>query len=168
MGFSKFLGSSLYSTGGEIWWYKSQCMDRYIWLYCFMFSFNWRNTLSSTRATLNFQVEPEFCWWLMQGLMENHEAIVDYFNKRGVSVIFLFRRNLLRRMVSVLANTYDRDARVLNGTHKAHVHSTDEVLLRILYLSLAPPLTCTLALIFTLLLIGGNFCRPKCFQNTSL
>lgn len=58
-----------------------------------------------------------------QGLMENHEEIVKYFKKRGVSVIFLFRRNLLRRMISVLANSYDKDAKQLNGTHKSHVHS---------------------------------------------
>lgn len=58
--------------------------------------------------------------------MKHHKEIVDYFKNRDVSTIFLFRRNLLRRMVSVLANSYDREARVLNGTHKSHVHSTDE------------------------------------------
>lgn len=60
---------------------------------------------------------------VVQGLMENHEEIVNYFKKRGVSAIFLFRRNLLRRMISVLANSYDKDAKQLNGTHKSHVHS---------------------------------------------
>jgi len=64
---------------------------------------------------------------LMQGLMKNHEEIVEYFKTRGVSAIFLFRRNLLRRMISVLANSYDRDAKPLNGTHKSHVHSPKEV-----------------------------------------
>ena len=59
--------------------------------------------------------------------MEHHNEIVEYFNSRNVSVIFLFRRNLLRRMVSVLANSYDRYAKLLNGTHKSHVHSTEEV-----------------------------------------
>lgn len=59
--------------------------------------------------------------------MEHHKEIVEYFNRRGVSAIFLFRRNLLRRMVSVLANSYDRYAKLLNGTHKAHVHSEEEV-----------------------------------------
>ena len=59
--------------------------------------------------------------------MEHHNEIVEYFNSRSVSVIFLFRRNLLRRMVSVLANSYDRYAKLLNGTHKSHVHSTAEV-----------------------------------------
>lgn len=59
--------------------------------------------------------------------MDHHEEIAEYFNRRGVSAIFLFRRNLLRRMVSVLANSYDRYAKLLNGTHKSHVHSEKEV-----------------------------------------
>ncbi|KAB2094631.1 hypothetical protein ERO13_A02G159300v2 [Gossypium hirsutum] len=67
-----------------------------------------------------------FKWMLNQGLVEHHKEIVEYFNHRGVSVIFLFRRNLLRRMVSVLANSYDRYAKLLNGTHKSHVHSQQE------------------------------------------
>lgn len=67
-----------------------------------------------------------FKWMLNQGLMENHKVIAEYFNDRGVSVIFLFRRNLLRRMVSVIANSYDRYAKLLNGTHKSHVHSEEE------------------------------------------
>ncbi|KAL3013106.1 hypothetical protein AAZX31_06G035800 [Glycine max] len=63
---------------------------------------------------------------LNQGLMEHHEEIVEYFERRRVSVIFLFRRNLLRRMISVVANSYDKDAKPLNGTHKSHVHSRVE------------------------------------------
>jgi ABC-type Zn uptake system ZnuABC Zn-binding protein ZnuA len=59
--------------------------------------------------------------------MEHHKEIVEYFKKRGVSAIFLFRKNLLRRMISVLANTYDKAAKPLNGTHKSHVHSPVEV-----------------------------------------
>ena len=69
-----------------------------------------------------------FKWMLNQGLLANHVEIVDYFNRRGVSAIFLFRRNPLRRMVSLLANSYDRFAKLLNGTHKSHVHSPEEVL----------------------------------------
>ncbi|KAA8545889.1 hypothetical protein F0562_020660 [Nyssa sinensis] len=65
-------------------------------------------------------------WMLNQGLMQHHEEIVEYFNTKGVSAIFLFRRNLLRRMISILANSYDRDAKLLNGTHKSHVHSSHE------------------------------------------
>ncbi|XP_021691803.2 uncharacterized protein LOC110673092 isoform X2 [Hevea brasiliensis] len=67
-----------------------------------------------------------FKWMLNQGLIEHHKDIVEYFNTRGVSAIFLFRRNLLRRMVSVLSNSYDRHAKLLNGTHKSHVHSEEE------------------------------------------
>ncbi|WRX15828.1 hypothetical protein QQP08_008315 [Theobroma cacao] len=62
----------------------------------------------------------------IKGLMQHHKEIVEYFNTRGVSAIFLFRRNLLRRMISILANSYDRDAKLLNGTHKSHVHSPHE------------------------------------------
>ncbi|XP_055815810.1 uncharacterized protein LOC129885534 [Solanum dulcamara] len=65
-------------------------------------------------------------WMLNQGLLQHHEEIVEYFKRRGVSVIFLFRRNLLRRMVSMLANSYDQNAKLLNGTHKSHVHSPKE------------------------------------------
>ncbi|KAL8523726.1 hypothetical protein ACS0TY_013627 [Phlomoides rotata] len=67
-----------------------------------------------------------FKWMLNQGLMEYHEEIRDYLNRRGVSLIFLFRRNLLRRMVSLVANSYDKDVKLLNGTHKSHVHSPQE------------------------------------------
>ncbi|XP_031497129.1 uncharacterized protein LOC116262150 isoform X2 [Nymphaea colorata] len=65
-------------------------------------------------------------WMLNQGLMKYHEEIVSYFNRRQVSVIFLFRKNLLHRMVSVLANTYDQSAKQINGTHRSHVHSQIE------------------------------------------
>ncbi|ESW27931.1 hypothetical protein PHAVU_003G245000 [Phaseolus vulgaris] len=65
-------------------------------------------------------------WMLNQGLMEHPKEVADYFNRRGVSVIFLFRRNLLRRMVSMLANSYDQNAKLLNGAHKSHVHSIEE------------------------------------------
>ncbi|KAH7575203.1 hypothetical protein JRO89_XS02G0062100 [Xanthoceras sorbifolium] len=57
---------------------------------------------------------------ISEGLLQHHKEIVEYFRTRGVSAIFLFRRNLLRRMISVLANSYDRDAKLLNGTHKSH------------------------------------------------
>lgn len=65
-------------------------------------------------------------WMLNQGLMENHKEIVEYFKDRGVSVIFLFRKNLLRRMVSLRANHYGGRAKPLNGTHKAHVRTAKE------------------------------------------
>lgn len=59
--------------------------------------------------------------------MEHPKEIVDYFNDKGVSVIFLLRRNMLRRLVSILANSYDKDAKILNGIHVSHVHSHEEV-----------------------------------------
>uniref|UniRef100_A0A2C9U101 Sulfotransferase n=1 Tax=Manihot esculenta TaxID=3983 RepID=A0A2C9U101_MANES len=65
-------------------------------------------------------------WMLNQGVLEYHEGIVEYFKKKGVHAIFLFRRNLLRRMISVLANSYDKSKKLLNGTHKSHVHSSAE------------------------------------------
>ncbi|KAM1134047.1 hypothetical protein ACFX19_043929 [Malus domestica] len=67
-----------------------------------------------------------FKWMLNQGLMENHQEIVKYFEEKGVSAIFLFRKNLLRRKISVLANSYDKYAKQLNGTHKSHTHSPSE------------------------------------------
>ncbi|GMH14773.1 hypothetical protein Nepgr_016614 [Nepenthes gracilis] len=65
-------------------------------------------------------------WMLNQGLMEYHDEISEHLKRKGVSVIFLFRRNLLRRMISVVANSYDCYAKPLNGTHKSHVHSQEE------------------------------------------
>ncbi|XP_062213418.1 uncharacterized protein LOC133914314 [Phragmites australis] len=65
-------------------------------------------------------------WMLNQGLMEHHQDIVNYLNKKGGMVIFLFRRNTLRRLISVLANNYDRKTKQLNGIHKSHVHSKEE------------------------------------------
>ncbi|MCO5609391.1 hypothetical protein L7F22_063617 [Adiantum nelumboides] len=67
-----------------------------------------------------------FKWMLNQGAMEYHREISLYFRDRGVSVIFLLRRNLLKRLVSILANAYDREMKLLNGTHKSHVHSKEE------------------------------------------
>lgn len=67
-----------------------------------------------------------FKWMLNQGAMANHKEVVEYFNRRGVSAIFLFRRNLLRRMISMRANAYDKSVKLLNGTHKSHVHSSKE------------------------------------------
>ncbi|KAG6663179.1 hypothetical protein I3843_02G005300 [Carya illinoinensis] len=67
-----------------------------------------------------------FKWMLNQGLMEHRKEIAEYFNHKGISAIFLLRRNLLRQMVSMLANSYDRYAKLLNGTHKSHVHTHEE------------------------------------------
>ncbi|POO03088.1 P-loop containing nucleoside triphosphate hydrolase [Trema orientale] len=84
-----------------------------------IYNLDWFSSASKNECT----AAVGFKWMLNQGLMQHHEEIVKYFERRGVSAIFLFRRNLLRRMISVLANLYDRDVKLLNGTHKSHVHS---------------------------------------------
>ncbi|CAN1307351.1 hypothetical protein LINPERPRIM_LOCUS27058 [Linum perenne] len=87
-----------------------------------VYNLEWLSSASKNECT----AAVGFKWMLNQGVMQHHEEVVDYFRTRGVSAIFLFRRNLLRRMVSVLANEYDRQAKLLNGTHKSHVHSPHE------------------------------------------
>ncbi|GMH02705.1 hypothetical protein Nepgr_004544 [Nepenthes gracilis] len=84
-----------------------------------LYNLDWLSSSSKNECTAAVGLK----WMLNQGLMQNHQQIVEYFNKKGVSVIFLFRRNLLRRMISILGNSYDRDAKLLNGMHKSHVHS---------------------------------------------
>lgn len=69
----------------------------------------------------------DYCFMMCQGVMDHHKEILDYFKLKHVSIIFLFRRNILRRLISLLANDYDRYAKQLNGIHKSHVHSTEEV-----------------------------------------
>ncbi|KAH6813390.1 P-loop containing nucleoside triphosphate hydrolases superfamily protein [Perilla frutescens var. frutescens] len=87
-----------------------------------VYNLDWLSSASKNECT----AAVGFKWMLNQGLIQNHEEIVEYFNTKGVSAIFLFRRNLLRRMISILGNSYDQKARPLNGTHKSHVHSTHE------------------------------------------
>ncbi|KAK4563050.1 hypothetical protein RGQ29_005513 [Quercus rubra] len=91
-----------------------------------IYNLDWLSSASKNECTAAVGLK----WMLNQGLMQHHTEIVEYFNTRGVSIIFLFRRNLLRRMISVLANLYDRDAKLLNGTHKSHVHSPHETYLQ--------------------------------------
>ncbi|KAK1440713.1 hypothetical protein QVD17_06544 [Tagetes erecta] len=69
-----------------------------------------------------------FKWMLNQGLMDHPKEILEYFTKRGVYVIFFLRRNMLRRLVSILANSFDKQAKLLNGVHVSHVHSQEEAL----------------------------------------
>ncbi|XP_023728959.1 uncharacterized protein LOC111876643 [Lactuca sativa] len=69
-----------------------------------------------------------FKWMLNQGLMEHRKEILHYFAKKGVSVIFFLRRNMLCRLVSILANSFDKHAKLLNGMHVSHVHSPKEAL----------------------------------------
>lgn len=87
-----------------------------------VYNLDWYSSASKNECTSAVG----FKWMLNQGLIENQEDIVKYFKRRGVSSVFLFRRNLLRRWVSLLANSHDRNAKQLNGTHKAHVHSRHE------------------------------------------
>ncbi|XP_010530883.1 PREDICTED: uncharacterized protein LOC104807356 [Tarenaya hassleriana] len=87
-----------------------------------VYNLDWLSSASKNECTAAVGLK----WMLNQGLMKHHEEIIDYFIARGISAIFLFRRNLLRRTISVLANSYDRDAKLLNGTHKSHVHSPKE------------------------------------------
>ncbi|KAJ3688379.1 hypothetical protein LUZ61_017543 [Rhynchospora tenuis] len=87
-----------------------------------LYNLDWYSSAAKNECTASIGLK----WMLNQGLLQHHVEIADYFNQRGVSVIFLFRRNLLRRMVSILANAHDRAVKQLNGTHKAHVHSEAE------------------------------------------
>lgn len=88
--------------------------------------------------------------------MEYPKEIVEYFNRRGVSLIFLLRRNLLRRYVSVLANSYDRHAKLLNGTHKSHVHSLEEVWNLFLFFLLSKSVCCVLWVDNRLIFVGWD------------
>lgn len=87
-----------------------------------VYSLDWFSSAAKNECTAAVGLK----WMLNQGLMQHHEEIVEYFKSRGVSAVFLFRKNLLRRMISVLSNSYDRNAKPLNGTHKSHVHSPHE------------------------------------------
>uniref|UniRef100_A0ACD5YLD6 Uncharacterized protein n=1 Tax=Avena sativa TaxID=4498 RepID=A0ACD5YLD6_AVESA len=87
-----------------------------------LYNLDWRTSAAKNECTAAFGLK----WMLNQGLMDYPDDIVQYLNKKGVVVIFLFRRNTLRRLVSVLANEYDGRTKQLNGTHKAHVHSREE------------------------------------------
>ncbi|GJP81133.1 hypothetical protein CLOP_g11312 [Closterium sp. NIES-67] len=66
-----------------------------------------------------------FKWMLNQGAMEFSSDVAEYFKKRHVSVILLIRKNVLRRLISILANAYDRKT-ALVGVHKSHTHSKEE------------------------------------------
>ncbi|KAK3125864.1 hypothetical protein QOZ80_7BG0610680 [Eleusine coracana subsp. coracana] len=87
-----------------------------------LYNLDWLTSAAKNECTAAFGLK----WMLNQGILDNPADIVSYLNKKGVSVLFLFRRNTLRRLISVLANDYDRDAKQLNGTHKSHVHSKEE------------------------------------------
>ncbi|KAL6634842.1 hypothetical protein ACP70R_027513 [Stipagrostis hirtigluma subsp. patula] len=91
-----------------------------------LYNLDWFSSAAKNECTAAVGLK----WMLNQeyfpGLMKHHREIVEYFNRRGVSVIFLLRRNLLQRYVSVLANAYDSAMKQLNGTHKSHVKKREE------------------------------------------
>lgn len=89
-----------------------------------VFNLDWQNSAAKNECT----AAVGFKWMLNQGPMQYHTEVRDYFESMGVSVILLLRRNLLKRLISILANEYDRLSKPLNGTHKAHVHSVEEAL----------------------------------------
>ncbi|KAK9154577.1 hypothetical protein Sjap_002057 [Stephania japonica] len=87
-----------------------------------VYSLEWNNSAAKNECVSAVG----FKWMLNQAIMVYHRQIANYFNWKGVSVILLFRRNLLRKLVSVLANAYDKEMKQLNGTHKSHVHTKEE------------------------------------------
>ncbi|XP_015697852.1 nodulation protein H-like [Oryza brachyantha] len=87
-----------------------------------LYNLDWLSSAAKNECTAAVGLK----WMLNQGLMKHHKEIAEYFNQRGVSAIFLLRRNLLQRYVSVLANAHDSATKQLNGTHKSHVHSKHE------------------------------------------
>ncbi|KQK17143.2 hypothetical protein BRADI_1g32671v3 [Brachypodium distachyon] len=87
-----------------------------------LYNLDWFSSAAKNECTAAVGLK----WMLNQGLMKHHQEIVEYFNRRGVSAIFLLRRNLLQRFVSILANDHDRNTKQLNGRHKAHVHHRGE------------------------------------------
>ncbi|KAA8537720.1 hypothetical protein F0562_027290 [Nyssa sinensis] len=87
----------------EIWEWMRQ------WIKCITSDWFTSASKNECSAAIGFK------WMLNQGLLSHHKEIAEYFNKRGVSAVFLFRRNLLRRMVSMLANSYDKGANSLQA-----------------------------------------------------
>ncbi|MCO5614406.1 hypothetical protein L7F22_068687 [Adiantum nelumboides] len=94
-----------------------------------VYSLDWVSSASKNECTAAVGLK----WMLNQGLMEYKREIAAYLKRNSVSVIFLFRRNILRRYVSILANTFDREKKQFNGTHRAHVHSEEEASLLAAY-----------------------------------
>eukprot|EP00250_Pteridium_aquilinum_P013519 c21387_g1_i1 orf=193-1239(-) len=87
-----------------------------------LYNLDWNSSASKDECTAAVGLK----WMLNQGLMEYRREVAAYLKDNSVSVIFLFRRNILQRYVSILANTFDRGMKQLNGTHRAHVHSAEE------------------------------------------
>ncbi|GAA0156684.1 hypothetical protein LIER_14116 [Lithospermum erythrorhizon] len=87
-----------------------------------VYNLDWFSSASKNECT----AAVGFKWMLNQGLMKYHEEIANYCKRYDVHLIFIFRSNLLSRRISVLANSYDKEAKLLNGTHKSHTHSLEE------------------------------------------
>eukprot|EP00250_Pteridium_aquilinum_P013056 c21104_g1_i1 orf=377-1477(-) len=87
-----------------------------------VYNLDWVSSASKNECTAAVGLK----WMLNQGVMEYKTEIAAYLRSKSVSVIFLFRRNILRRYISILANSFDRAEKLLNGTHRAHVHSEEE------------------------------------------
>ncbi|CAM6014026.1 unnamed protein product [Sphagnum balticum] len=90
-----------------------------------VFNLDWMSSAAKNECTSAIGLK----WMLNQGVMEYHSELAAYFKQKGVSVILLLRRNSLKRMISILANAYDKKEKLLNGTHKSHVHSKEEALM---------------------------------------
>ncbi|KAL4577402.1 hypothetical protein LXL04_013511 [Taraxacum kok-saghyz] len=114
------------SSNGEIFGQKNRRQNLSTIIYTLDKVYNMELVTSSTKNDCSAAIG--FKWMLNQGLMEHPKEILDYFAKRGVSVIFFLRRNMMRRLVSILANSFDKNAKVLNGIHVSHVHSHEEAL----------------------------------------
>ncbi|XP_024379035.1 uncharacterized protein [Physcomitrium patens] len=89
-----------------------------------VYNLDWLNSAAKNECT----AAVGFKWMLNQGPMEYNREVREYFERMGVSVILLLRRNVLKRLISILANAYDRVVKPLNGTHKSHVHSVEEAM----------------------------------------
>lgn len=87
-----------------------------------VYNLDWNSSASKDGCTSAIGLK----WMLNQGVMEYKTEVARYLKDNSISVLFLFRQNILRRYVSILANTFDREKKKLNGTHRAHVHSKEE------------------------------------------
>lgn len=87
-----------------------------------IYNLDWRSSASKDTCTAAVGLK----WMLNQGAMEYHKEVRAFFDANRVSIVLLLRRNVLRRLVSILANAHDRKAKRAAGLHKSHVHSRAE------------------------------------------
>ena len=90
-------------------------------------------------AMVNGYYKPKI--FILQGFMEYKPEVLAYLKEKSVSVIFLFRRNILERYISLIANKFDQHSKLLNGTHRAHVHSIQEASMIEFFLALQKTIT---------------------------